>query len=370
MFIALGWQALWGANFEFIGGIMRPGVLVTGANGYTGSWLSKYLAQRGVKLRAMYWAPDGEPDFKHENIEFVAGDLRDKESLKRALDGIEVVHNVAALYRPTNVPEQLYWDVNVTGIQNIVELSAAMGVKRFVQCSTIGVHGNVANPPANENAPIKPDDYYQLTKYKGEVLSLELGRSLSLPVSVIRPAAIYGARETRFLKLAKVLQSGRFVMFGKGDVCYHFIYIDDLCDAFVRCAEKPQAVGEVFIIADDKAVTLNKIVEIMCDELDVPTPKLHLPYFLLYGASAVCELACKPFHISPPLHRRRAEWFNSMRSFDISKARRVIGYEPQVSAEQGLRIMVRSFIDAGWIAPPKSRRVEIHRDNPRPAARG
>lgn len=329
---------------------MKPTVLVTGANGYTGSNLCRYLARRGVPTRAMYWPPDGEPNFSQENLEFVPGDLRDRESLKRALDGIEVVHNIAALYRPTNVANKTFWEVNVEGVRNMIELAVEAGVKRFVQCSTIGVHGHVRHPPATETSEIKPDDYYQYTKLKGEEMARDLGPKLGLPVAIIRPAAIYGPREDRFLKLPKLIQSGKFVMFGSGEVLYHFIHIDDLCHAFVLCAEREEAVGQTYIIADDHAITLNKIVEIMAAELGAPAPRRHVPLFVLNAASVLCEFACKPFGIAPPLHRRRASWFSHTRSFDIGKARRELGYEPQVPPEQGLREMVRSYREAGWIA--------------------
>ena len=193
---------------------MEPKVLVTGANGFTGDYFCRYLANRGIATRGMYWAPDGAPDYSHPNLELVPGDLRDRESLRRALAGIEVVHNIAALYRPTNVPERLYWEVNVQGVQNMVEEAAKAGVKRFIQCSTVGVHGAIQNPPADEEAPIRPDDYYQETKYEGEQLSRELSRKLGIPLVVVRPAAIYGPKEQRFLKLARAVKSGMFVMFG------------------------------------------------------------------------------------------------------------------------------------------------------------
>lgn len=328
---------------------MEPKILVTGANGYTGSHLCQYFARRGVPTRAMYWPPDGEPDFDQANLELVPGDLRDRDSLRRALVGVEVVHNIAALYRPTNVSNRMYWEANVEGVRNIVELAADAGIKRFVQCSTIGVHGHVRQPPATEASEIKPDDYYQYTKLKGEEVSRELGRELGLPVSIVRPAAIYGPLERRFLKLPRLIQSGRFVMFGDGEVLYHFIHIEDLCDAFALCAEKDEAIGETYIIADDHAITLNQITAIMAGELGVPVPDRRLPLPLLNAASIACELACKPFRISPPLHRRRASWFSHTRSFDISKARRELGYEPKVVPEDGLKAMVRSYRDAGWL---------------------
>ena len=328
---------------------MRPTVLVTGANGYTGRYLARYLATRGTPTRAMYWVPDGEPDFAHQNLEFVAGDLRDRESLKRALDGIQVVHNIAALYRPTNVSKAMFREVNVEGIRNIVELAAEAGVERFVQCSTIGVHGHVRHPPANEESEIKPDDYYQYTKLKGEEIARELGAKLGLKVAIIRPAAIYGPLEDRFLKLPKVLKSGSFIMFGGGEVLYHFIHVDDLCNAFVLCAERDEAVGQTYIIADDHAITLNQIVAIMCEALGMPVPRRRLPMSILMTASVLCEFACKPFGISPPLHRRRASWFSHTRSFDIGKARRDLGYGPKVRIEDGLKGMVRSYQEAGLI---------------------
>ena len=328
---------------------MSPTVLVTGANCFTGSWFCRYLAQRGTATRGMYLAPDGEPDFSHPNLELVPGDLRDRDSLRRALEGIEVVHNIAALYRPTNVPERLYWEVNVQGVQHMVEEAAAAGVKRFIQCSTVGVHGTIQNPPADEEAPIRPDDYYQETKYEGEVLSRELSRKLGLPLVVVRPAAIYGPREQRFLKLARAIKNGTFVMFGRGEVRYHFIHVEDLSDAFVLCSEVDEAVGEVFIIADDHAITLNEIARIVAEALGTKPPRIRLPYPLLYYASAACEAACKPFSLAPPLHRRRAAWFNSTRWFDIGKARRVLGYQPKIGPEEGLKEMVISYQKAGWL---------------------
>jgi len=328
---------------------VKPQVLVTGANGYTGYQMCKYLTGRDVPTRGMYWEPDGRPTFSDNGLELVAGDLRDRESLKRALDGVETVYNIAALYRPTNVAKKMFWDSNVEGVRNIIELAAEAGVKRFVQCSTIGVHGHVENPPANEEAPIKPDDYYQYTKLKGEELSRDLGGELGLKVSIVRPAAIYGPLETRFLKLPKLINSGKFIMFGDGNVLYHFIHINDLCDAFILCATRDEAVGQTYIIADDHAITLNEIVEIISEALGVPRPTRKMPLFVLNWTSVLCEFGCKPFKISPPLHRRRASWFSHTRSFDISKARRELDYEPKVCPENGLKEMVKSYQEAGLL---------------------
>ncbi|MFO1038295.1 MAG: NAD-dependent epimerase/dehydratase family protein [Geminicoccaceae bacterium] len=328
---------------------MKPTTLVTGANGFTGSFMCQYYAQLGIPTRGMYYEPDGRPDFSHPNLELVPGDLRDRASLKRAVDGIEIVQNVAALYRPTNVPEQDYYDVNIDGIRNIVEEAHAAGVKRFVQMSTIGIYGHVANPPADENAPIKPDDYYQLTKLKGEEVAVARGKELGLPVVVIRPAAIYGKRETRFLKIAQLIKRGRLIQFGDGKAYYHFIHVQDLSDACLLAAEKDGIIGEAFIIADDHALTVDQIIKLFAKSMNVPAPSIRLPMWLLDSVAGVVEGVCKPFKISPPIHRRRAAWFRSTRSFKIDKARRVLGYEPKILPEDGLPDMIRSYEEAGWL---------------------
>lgn len=336
--------------------MIAPKVLVTGANGFGGAALCRYLAERGVAVRGMYYTPDGgEPDFSHPNLELVPGDLTDGESLERALDGIEVVHNLAALYRPTNVSKQMYFKVNVDGVKDLVERAARRRVRRFVHCSTMGIHGTVTNPPGNEESPIRPDDYYQESKHQGEAVAMGRAKELGLEIVTLRPTAIYGPREHRFLKLARMIASGNSVMFGSGEIHYHFIHTDDLSRSFELAAEVPAAVGQAYLIGDERPPTLNEIFAIIGDELGQPAPRWRLPYGPVYAAAAVCEavfLPLRPLGLSPPLYRRRVNWFNSERWFDIGKAKRDLGFQPQVAIEDGLREMVRSFIDAGWLSAP------------------
>jgi nucleoside-diphosphate-sugar epimerase len=322
--------------------------LVTGANGFGGRNLCRYLAEKNMPVRGMYYPPDGQPR-PIQGVEFVPGDVRRPEELHRAVAGTHYVFHLAALYRPVNVRKQDYIDVNVDGTRNMVEAAAEAKVERFVHCSTIGVHGHVEHPPANEDAPIKPDDFYQQTKYEGEVVARTLGSRLGLNITALRPAAIYGAGETRFLPLARLIKKRRFVMFGNGQVPYHFIHVDDLSQAFVRCLENKNSIGATYIIADDHAVTLNDILHIFAEALGVPAPRWRLPLAVLLGASTLCEFSCKPFGLNPPLHRRRAEWFWSTRSFDISRARRDLAFEPAVDLRDGLRQMIESYKTANWL---------------------
>ncbi|MBI4004258.1 MAG: NAD-dependent epimerase/dehydratase family protein [Candidatus Omnitrophica bacterium] len=328
---------------------MKPNTLVTGANGYTGYWFSRYLVNRGDVVRAMYYVPDGKPQFDGASLQLIPGDIRDRRQVAEALEGIETVFHIAALYRPTNVGRKDFWDVNVEGTRNMVELAAKAGVKRFVHCSTMGVHGTVGRTPLTEEAPIQPDDDYQESKWEGERLALTLANRLGLPLTVIRPAGIYGPYETRFLKLTQLIARGRFVMFGSGETYYHFVHVRDLSEAFVLAAESDRAVGRAYLVGDDYAISLNHMVGCLAEALGVRRPRLRLPYGLLKAAAVACEGVCRPLGIAPPIHRRRAAWFASNRTFDISRARAELGYRPAIRIEDGLREMVQSYREAGWL---------------------
>ena len=329
---------------------MEPKILGTGANGFTGHYFVRYLAERNIPVRAMYYGPDGRPnDLVHDCVDLVPGDVRDRKQIRAALEGIDVVQHVAALYRPTNISQQQYYDVNVDGTVNMVELAKEAGVRRFVQCSTIGVHGTAGREPVDEDAPIRPDDYYQESKWLGEKAAVEKAAELELPLTVIRPAGIYGPRERRFLKIAQLVHRRRFLMFGDGTTLYHFIHVRDLCDAFMLAAESEAAVGNRYIIADDHAISIDTFVGLLARSSGVKPPRLHIPFALLQCAAVLCEGVCKPLGLSPPIHRRRAAWFKSNRCFDISRARKDLGYEPSVSIEAGVADMVRSYFEAGWL---------------------
>ena len=151
-------------------------------------------------------------------------------------------------------------------------------MRRLVYCSTQGVHGHVAHPPGDESSPIAPEDYYQQTKYEGEQALWEVARG-GLEASVIRPMGIYGPGDPgQFLMLYRAGPARRFLMFGDGGTFYHPCYIDNLVDAFEAAAEHPKAVGETYLIGDDRYVSLNELVRGVGASLGQPVKIVHLPF--------------------------------------------------------------------------------------------
>jgi nucleoside-diphosphate-sugar epimerase len=324
-------------------------VLVTGTTGFTGGHLCERLARDGAPVRALVRDPARARASHPPSVELVAGDLRDPASLARAVEGVDTVYHIAAVFRPENVSRREMWETNVDGVRHLLEASHAAGVRRFVHCSTIGVHGDVRHPPADENSPYAPGDHYQESKTEGERVALAWMREGKLEVSVFRPGGIYGPRDLRFLKLIRAVARRRFVMLGRGEVRYQMVYIDDLVDGILRCGRCPQAVGEVFILTGEPAVTLNELVGTIAGVLGVPAPRLRIPVWPVYAAGALCEAACRPFGVQPPLYRRRVDFFRKNRWFDIAKAKRVLGYRPRVDLATGIARTVAWYREQAYL---------------------
>jgi nucleoside-diphosphate-sugar epimerase len=325
-------------------------VLVTGGTGFTGSHLCRRLLQEGNEVRVLVREQSDRSILDNLPIDWVAGDLSDCAALERATEGVEIVYHIAALFRPENVTRQQMWAVNVEGSKNLLEAAVKSQVGRFVHCSTVGVHGDIQNPPATEETPYAPGDYYQESKTEGEKIALQYAREGRLPVVIFRPGGIYGPGDLRFLKLFKGIKTGRFVMFGSGEILYQLIYIDDLIEGILRCGTEPAAVGNTYILTGNAPVTLNQLVAAIATVVKVPPPRWRLPVMPLYWAGFVCEVLCKPLGINPPLYRRRVDFFRKTRSFDIAKAKRELKFEPKVDLKTGLERTAQWYLSQGYLS--------------------
>ena len=282
-------------------------------------------------------------------IEVVGGNLLDPEALRRAADGVEVVYHIAAIYRQAGLRDDVYRAVNASAVRTVVEAAKAGGARRVVHCSTVGVHGDVEHPPANEDAPLRPGDIYQQTKLEGEHVARDAGRETGIEVVVARPTGIYGPGDRRLLKLFRGIARRRFVILGDGRIFYHLTYIDDLVDGFRLCGTVPSAAGRTYILAGGEVTSLNELTEMIASEAGVAPPRLHLPVWPFWTAGALCELVCAPFGVEPPLYRRRVDFFTKSRAFDISRARAELGYAPAIGLREGIRRTLQWYRDSGWL---------------------
>ena len=325
-------------------------VLVTGATGFTGGHLARTLAARGDAVSALVrGSSPAAAALSAAGVALVEGDLRDAAALARATTEVDVVYNIAAIYRQAGLKDAEYRAVNATAVGALVEAAARNGVRRVVHCSTVGVHGDVEHPPANEDAPLRPGDIYQQTKLEGERLAREAAARTGIEVTIARPSGIYGPGDRRLLKLFGGVVHRQWATFGAGTIYYHLTFIADLVDGFRLCATHSAAANRTYILAGGEVTTLNELVELVAFEAGVPTPRRHLPIWPLRAAAVVCEAICAPLGVEPPLHRRRVEFFTKSRAFDITRARAEIGFDPRVGLRDGIRRTLDWYRQHGWL---------------------
>jgi len=332
-------------------------VLVTGATGFTGGHLARSLAARGDRVRVLVRprqgshprTVQGSDPHAGSDPEVVPGDLTDAAAVRRATEGVDAVYHIAAIYRQAGLREEQYRAVNATAVRTIIESAKAGGARRVVHCSTVGVHGDIEHPPANEDAPFRPGDIYQQTKLEGEEIARATARDSGIEVVIARPTGIYGPGDRRLLKLFRGVARRRFVILGSGEIFYHLTFIDDLVEGLRLCATVSAAAGRTYILAGPEVTTLNRLTEIIATEAKVPPPTLHLPVWPFWTAGAVCEALCAPFGIEPPLYRRRVDFFTKSRAFDISRARTELGYAPAIALHEGIRRTLEWYRREGWL---------------------
>ena len=326
-------------------------VLVTGATGFTGGHLARALLRDGHRVAALVRPPSlgRAAGLQAAGAELRPGDLQDPESVVRAVEGCDAVYHIAATYREAGQSDSAYRHVNVEGSRHVLEAARAAGVRRVVHCSTGGVHGHIEKPPAGEEAPLAPGDVYQRTKLEAEQLAADFGRRTGLDVVVARPIGIYGPGDLRFLKMFRGIARGRFPILGSGDVFYHLTYIDDLVRGLRLCGDVPEAAGRTYLLAGPEYTTLNTLVALIAEELQVAPPRLRFPVWPVWLAGALCEAVCVPLRVQPPLFRRRVDFYRKSRAFTTARAARELGYHPAVDLRTGIRMTINWYRSEGLL---------------------
>jgi nucleoside-diphosphate-sugar epimerase len=329
--------------------------LVTGAAGFIGGALLRRLAGYGLDVTGAVLHPAEAEALRRQGFRSQVLDLAADADWDEALRGVSVVFNVAAMFQETDQPEAMYDRVNHRGALRLAETALRLGASRFVQCSTVGVHGHVREIPARETTPFNPMDLYHRTKLAGELAIMELAQRTDparMTIAAIRPAMVYGPGDMRMLKLFRTVLAGRFVMVGSGRVWTHLGHVEDNVDALLLGAVAPAAAvhGEAFNIASAEPMRLAELVELIAQEGGVKPPRLRVPLAPVWAAGLAVELLCRPFRLRPPLSRRRVGFFTHDRAFDLSKARRLLGYQSRWPHAEGVRDTIAAYRAQGLVA--------------------
>lgn len=330
-------------------------VLVTGATGFTGSVLARKLVEAGLDVRAIARESSDTSGLSDLNISWFRGDVFDPETVRDAMADVRTVFHLATAYREGKRTADYFEKVHIDSTRLLAEAAATNpNFSRFVHVSTIGVHGHIKSAPANEEHRFAPGDPYQRTKAEAELWIRNYADETGLPITVVRPAGIFGPGDKRLFKVFRMAARPVFPILGFGKCYYHLIHVDDLTDAMILSATHPEARGEVFICGNSEAIPLPNMARIIARELGHHLHIVRVPATPFFIAAMLCELVCKPLRIEPPLYRRRVAFFTKDRSFDTTKLRERLGFAPRYDNESGLVQTTRWYAQNGWLEKPTS----------------
>lgn len=328
--------------------------IVTGVPGWLGSRLVEKLAETGREVRAAKFK--GTPyDSTSPNVKVFNCDVTEPNSLLPLFSdsyGATVFH-CAGIIHPTKGRKQFY-DVNVEGTRNMLDAASVAGVKRFIHVSSnspIGCNESADNL-FDEKTPYNPYMHYGESKKEAEDLVNAAGKSGSFEIVIIRPPWFYGPgqpeRQNLFFTMIK---NGKVPIVGSGENLRSMAYVDNICQALELCESVEGAKGQTYWIADERPYSMNEIVNTIEKvmerdfKMQVAKKRMRLPDLasdVAYGVDFILQyfgMYHQKFHVLSEMNKNIA--------CKIDKAKKELGYKPEIALEEGMRRSIQWVLDRG-----------------------
>jgi nucleoside-diphosphate-sugar epimerase len=332
-------------------------VLITGGNGLLGRHLVAALQDRAVSVRVLALPAEDTRWLDEHGVTVYRGDIRDPETLTAPMRGVWAVFHLAGLMGVWR-PMADYQAVNVAGTENVCRAALAAGVGRLVHVSSWTVYGMDLGQPAREDFLLRPfAEPYALTKAAADVSVQRMITEDHLPAVIIRPGTFFGPGDRlHFGRMADRLCAGKGVIVGPGDNALPFVYVTDVVQGLLLALDHPNAVGQAFNITNDSPLTQQQMLEAIARETGTSPPRVHVPYRALYSAGYLAErmAAVSGSEAQPMLTRLGVKLFGTDNRHSIGKARRELGYRPQTSLLEGVRLTAAWYLTRrSQDAPPE-----------------
>lgn len=315
-------------------------VLVTGANGHLGNNLVRLLIAKGYSVRASVRNIKNTKPFKGLDCEVVQADITDKRSMVQALRSVETLYVVGAVFKLwAKDPQKEIYDVNMDGCKIMIAAASEAGVKRIVYVSSIAALDYTKGIPISEESGYNPDrrDMYYNSKNDGEKLAFELAKKYNIELVAVLPSAMIGGviadRLSKSNGILKAILNNKLPIETK--ITLNWIDVNDVAEGCILAATKGQS-GERYILANEKCMTITESIELaneLFPELKLKKP-IPVPKFVLFLYGALLGLGAKISGKAPAMTTKEVNMFYGLvQDFDISKARRELGFNPKPSKQ-------------------------------------
>jgi dihydroflavonol-4-reductase len=310
--------------------------LVTGGNGHLGNNLIRLLLSDNQKVRTTVRNINNTEPFKGLDCEVVQADITDKESLKKAFQGVTNLYAVAANFSMwAKNPKTEIYDNNMQGTQNVFDIAKDCGVKNIVYVSSVASL-DFTKLPANVDNGYNKDrrNWYYNSKNDSDKLALELGKKYNIRTVLVLPSAMIGSKAYKLsYSNSLVLQVLNGEIPVDTNITINWVDVKDVAIGTIKAMEKGRD-GERYILSNEKHTTLQESVKIASDlypELKLKMPK-KVPKWLLYSVAGLMEFSSKLTGKEPLLQRHYLDMFYDLKQdYDISKSRKELGYNPKPS---------------------------------------
>ena len=331
-------------------------LLVTGATGLVGSHVAERARQLGLRTRALVRPGADTKLLADWGVELAPGELTDQAALQQAVAGATLIVHCAAKVGDWG-PVEDYRQVNVRGLEHLLVAAETAGnLRRFIHISSLGVYPGRDHHGTDESEPIQLAgiDGYTLTKAEAEQVVLRRIQDRNLPATILRPGFIYGPRDRTVLpRLLERLRSGQVKFFGTGEQLMNNTYVGNLVSVIFDVLEKPQAIGQIYNITDGRLVSKRDFISTVAQLAGYEVPQAAIPLGLARTLTRVSENVFRLLRRkeAPLLSSARFKFLGLNLDFSIDKARRELGYLPQVPFELGMQHTVAWFREQGLVKP-------------------
>jgi nucleoside-diphosphate-sugar epimerase len=323
--------------------------LVTGATGFLGVRLVSRLLSDRQAVRVLARSEQKARPLADAGAELIVGDITDEAAVARAVNGVEVVYHLAGRLLEPGVPADVYRRTHVGGTQLLLDrCRRSPAVHRFVHVSTTGVLGATGVRPADESAPLRPTNVYEATKAEAELAVRRASRDW-LPAVIARPGLVYGPGDAHLLGFFRAVLRRQFRPIGRRTVWLHPIYIDDMVEGLVRCGQRDAAVGECFHLAGRDPVQLAQLATAIAMAGGTSVPAGCIPLPAARAVAAACDRLPPSLKRSAPLTRSRLEFLTHSRVYDVTKARRVLGFDARTDLATGTKLSMAWYRAQGLL---------------------
>jgi ornithine--oxo-acid transaminase len=321
--------------------------LVTGASGFIGGHLVERLVAEGHPVRCLVRSASDTSRLEQLGVELAPGALENPRSLQRAVEGCDYVVHCGAMVSDWGTVEEIE-RTNVAGTRNLLQAAAVASVRRFVHVSSTDVYGYPGDPGVAETHPPQGfRNWYAQTKLEAEAEVVRAAREHGLETVVLRPSTVWGPRSMEVVgEIGGAIKGGYMLLVDGGRRNAGLLYIDNLIDAILLALRHGDAAGEAFNVTDGLPVTWRQFTDALASGIGADGARFSMPYAVASGVGTCLEggyrFLRRTTRLSTPalLSRQAVQIMGTDQDFSNRKAREILGWEPRVDYEQGLRTTV------------------------------